>query len=134
MNTSVKYFAIFFLLFATCLTSCNDSSPGPSRSYHQLDSLPISNIGSVSATFNAEILNSGTEPILEHGFTWGKTRPFIDMQGFQVEKLGSKSGTGKFSATVESAFERNTTYYVRPFIKTETTVVYGNMLSFKAKF
>lgn len=94
----------------------------------------VSNIGSSSATFSAEIFSSGPEPIADHGFAWGKTRPFINSQSLQVKSLGSKSGKGGFNTTIEFPFERATIYYVRPYVVTETTIVYGNMLQFKGKF
>ena len=130
MKSGTKAIAILLPLFAVLPQACSDDSPAPTIDYHQLNGHAVTNITATNATFSAEILISGKEPVLEHGFTWGKTRPFIDREGFGVKNLGSRSGTGRFSATVESRFERNKTYYVRPFVKTATTVVYGNMVSF----
>jgi hypothetical protein len=131
MRYSIKYITILILLFSTLLVACSDDSPSPARDYHQLSSHAVFNIGATSATFSAEVISPGTEPILEHGFTWGKTRPFADDQGFGTVKLGSKSGIGKFTATVEYSFDKKTTYYVRPFVRTETTMVYGDIISFR---
>lgn len=133
MRFFTKHIAILFLLISTLLIGCSDESPSPARDYHQLNSYAVSNIVATSATFNAEIIAPGTEPILEHGFTWGKTRPFADDKGFGTTKLGSRSGTGKFTATVEYAFDKSATYYVRPFVKTENTIVYGNIVAFRPK-
>lgn len=128
-----KLWAILFLQVLACLMACTKDSIGPARDYHQLNTYAATNIEATSATFSAEILNAGKEPILEHGFVWAKTKPFLEQQGTQVAQLGGKTGTGKFSTTVQDQFERNTVYYVRPFVKTATYTVYGLMVSFTAK-
>jgi hypothetical protein len=130
MESGTKAIAILLLFFAVLLQACSDDSPAPTIDYHQLNSHAVANITATNATFSAKIITSGKEPILEHGFTWGKTRPFINRVGFEVKNLGGRSEARTFTATVDYPFERNKTYYVRPFVKTATTVVYGNMVSF----
>jgi len=120
---------ILFVLF----TACNKENISPARDYHQLTTHPVTAVGTASATLNAEILSAGKEPIREYGFVWDKTQPLIEQQTSQVIRLASPIETGKFSANLESQFEGNTVYYVRSFVRTETTTVYGNTVSFKAQ-
>ncbi|MEJ8757674.1 hypothetical protein WG947_11735 [Pontibacter sp. H259] len=125
-----KPFAILFLIFSVLLVACSDESPSPAREYHQLETQGVQAVSAASATFIANILTSGKEPILQHGFTWGRTRPFADKPGFGTKYLGSRTGTGTFATTVEYAFTKKSVYYVRPFVKTANTIVYGNMVAF----
>ncbi|WP_143731846.1 hypothetical protein [Pontibacter lucknowensis] len=97
-----------------------------------MDTHSASNVAASSATFSATILNAGTEPIIEHGFVWAKTKPYLGLQTAQAVNLGKKSESGYFTADVQHTFDRNVVYYVRPFVKTGTTLVYGQMISFKA--
>lgn len=134
MKLISNFLIITLLPLLFLLTACSEEIPGPSREYHRINTNQVSNIRTTSATLSAEISYAGPEPILDHGFTWGKTRPYIDMQSSNVISLGSKSGTGGFSTIIEYSFEPATTYYVRPFVRTETSIVYGNMVSFVVKF
>lgn len=116
----------------TCLSACSKENISPARDYYQLDTHSASNVVASGATFSATILNSGTEPIIEHGFVWAKTKPHLGLQTAHTVNLGQKAGAGNFTADVQHTFDRNAVYYVRPFVKTGTTLVYGQMISFKA--
>jgi hypothetical protein len=131
MISCTKHFTILLLLLSVLLAACSDNSPIPARDYHQLKHDNVTTLSMTSVIFSAEIFTQGKEPILDHGFTWGKTRPFVDQSGFGVRNLGSRTGKGKFTISVDYTFDKKTTYYVRPFVRTETTMVYGDIISFR---
>ncbi|NEM96225.1 hypothetical protein [Pontibacter burrus] len=132
MRYYTSHIIVLVLLFTALLTSCSDDSPSPARDYHQLKNHAVTNTAATRATFSASIIHTGPEPILEHGFTWGKTKPFADQKVFGLVELGSRSNdTGTFTATVDDyQFEKKATYYVRPFVRTANTMVYGDMVTF----
>ena len=84
-----------------------------------------SNHGLVNATISIEILSDGGCGIIERGFCWAvTTNPSFDQ--FH-EILGN--GTGIYSGVLDSLIS-NTTYYVRPYVKTINGTYFGNQSSF----
>jgi len=81
--------------------------------------------GLVNATISIENLTDGGCGIIERGFCWAvTTNPSFD-QFHQV--LGN--GTGIYSGVLDSLIS-NTTYYMRPYVKTINGTYFGNQSSF----
>jgi hypothetical protein len=96
--------------------------------YVVMQSADISGEG---VTFKAK-LDIGQTAISSYGFVWGiEASPEIEHQRSQV--LSDSPATGEYSLTVQSGLIKDTTYFVRPFVVTESYKVYGNEISFLSK-
>lgn len=91
--------------------------------------MSVTNITESGATFMADIFSLGTEPIIDHGFTWGNY-PDPNVENFDKILLGPCDRTGIYSADIVANLIRDRQYYVKPFILTADHIVYGSAFSF----
>ncbi|MBB2150641.1 fibrobacter succinogenes major paralogous domain-containing protein [Pedobacter gandavensis] len=91
----------------------------------EIKTLKIENIGGVTATSIAEVINDGGSPVTSRGICWNTTGdPEIT-----DEAQESGQGTGVFSTQIKN-LSPLTKYYVRAYAINDIGVVYGNELSF----
>ncbi len=92
----------------------------------------VSDINNEGATFNGEISNLSGEKILEYGFVWDYVKnPNIEnAQKYIVYDPPEKS---TFKIQISTTLNDSTNYYVRAFIKSKTSVIYGNEVIFNSK-
>lgn len=81
------------------------------------------------ALFEGRILSAGAAMIEEHGFIWS-TSEDVSPGGSEVVLLGQRDGIGKFTCMVTADLQKDTNYYVRPFIVTDDYYSFGNIKSF----
>jgi len=112
--------------FLLTLAGCEDEPV--QRDYPKIRTLEVTNITGNGATFIAEVIQEGTAPIAEHGFTWSLFTP--DMTSDERIYLGSFSGTGRFEAEISTALKEGLTYEVCAFVKAGDYTVYGDKVKF----
>lgn len=87
----------------------------------------MSNIGSVSATGNANIISLGAPNPNQHGHCWNTTG--MPTTANQKTTLGAVSSIGAFTSSIEG-LSPNSTYYVRAYATNAVTTVYGDQIAF----
>lgn len=126
MKAILRYILLISLL--SLLIKC-DKDEITSRNYPRLKTLPVSDITSEGAIFNAEITLRGNFEILNYGFVWAEsenpTKEINDRCVF-AENIQSDN----FSEIIETTLKEGTYYYVRAFIETNDFIVYGENVSF----
>lgn len=89
--------------------------------------LPI--VTSVGVELEAELLNKGTESLTDYGFVWSVSEnPTIERDYYR-----STSGSlepGVFSMSITVGLTEGREYYVRPYARTSSYIVYGEQSSF----
>ncbi|HEY8937351.1 MAG TPA: hypothetical protein VIM65_19130 [Cyclobacteriaceae bacterium] len=117
---------LLLIVFISC-----DSYEFPHAPYPVAETNSVSDITASNATFKAHISNYDNTSIIDHGFVWGKN-PEHSVSSGKVIDLGIfQTNKGNFNATIEKTFSKDTTYYVRSYIKTTSLTIYGNSILFK---
>ena len=121
---------LLFLLSAFIFSYCEDETAEP-RSYPRVNSMPVSDISSKGATFNAVLYSMGSEPVIQHGFVWG-TIGELDINSSNRVLLGPSEQTGKFSSTIVTSLVSGLDYVVEPFVQSSDHIVYGITTKFRS--
>lgn len=109
---------------ATIFVRCANEDITTSRDYPRLKTLPVSDISDSGAVFNAEIFYRGNFKILDYGFVWSENEnPNLDNS--DKVKYTDNIESNKFSSVISSVLKAGTSYYVRPYIRTNNYTVYG---------
>lgn len=123
-----------FLTVSICVfvyVACSDNE-FPASPYPRIETLPVMNVTEEGALLQANIIESGNEPITDHGFVWGAGSDVRLETGDKV-RLGPNSGTGQFEANARTGLSKGQTYYVKAFASTASYVVYGKPVTFTSK-
>ena len=88
----------------------------------------VTNINDTSATFTGRITKHGTSDITESGFIWGVHSN--DPYGIRVTNETTPKDT--YSLVTNEKLFPNRTFYVRAFVETESSIIYGNEVSFES--
>ena len=129
-ETSKRNKYTFLLLVLLLLISCEKEKPA-TREYPRLRGTIITNISEDGATFTADLYSFGTEAIEEYGFLWDFGGELFYNSSSKVI-LGIPQKEGVFSTDIRSGLISERDYTVRPFVKTESRVVYGPLAYFKS--
>jgi hypothetical protein len=122
-----KRFVLFFLLLLF-LFSCDNEADIMPQAYPivLMSGVVAENDG---ATFGAKIVDPGNKPFTEKGFVWGLTKkPTLTGCHSIVEPDPEKETN--FDVKITSGLAKDTTYYVRAYIKTSIYTVYSNEVAF----
>lgn len=118
------------LLWLAMLVSCRQRDVQP-KEFPSIRTLVVENISANGATFVAEILRQGNQPIVEYGFVWSLYKlPTYENAEKQV-KAGHVTGKG-FSINIKTSLVKDLVYHVRAYAKTQDYIVYGVDVSFKS--
>lgn len=119
---------ILFIFLLGFLVKCDDDEV-TSRSYPRLKTLPVSEITSEGAKFNAEFIFRGAFEVLNYGFVWSESEnPTLENKDRVI--YSENIQTESFSEKIESTLKEGTTYFVRAFVETNEFIVYGENVSF----
>jgi hypothetical protein len=110
------------------LSTCNYEFPAPP--YPRVETLEVTDISNTGATYHAQIIEPGPEPIINHGFVWYEGGALLDNDKIE---LGAKSGGKDFDVRVGNSLAPGKTYYVKAFAITEKHTVYGLFMTFKSQ-
>ena len=95
----------------------------------EVDIISIKLVEGGGAVFEGRIRSAGLSAIEEHGFLWSTDEnPSPDRA--EVAFLGPRDGTGTFTCIATADLQKDTIYYVRPFLVTDDYFSYGNIKSF----
>ncbi|MCG8582818.1 MAG: IPT/TIG domain-containing protein, partial [Bacteroidales bacterium] len=100
-----------------------------SQEYPRIKTLEVSNITPEGATFYADILSMGTNPIIEYGFLWD-TVPNLFYNESEIVRFNEKRGTGTYSYRSEGPLIKDKMYFVKSFAKTDEFTIYGTTVRF----
>jgi hypothetical protein len=129
MNT--KFIKILIILVPLFLLFQCGKYEFPNSPYPRLETLSVTSITGSGATFQANLLNLGEDPILNHGFIWG-TDASVGLSNGEKIELGSSAVPGIFKADINYGLYSDTTYYVKSFIETQKFTVYGKTVIFNS--
>jgi hypothetical protein len=115
---------ILLLLSVIVLLSNCKKEKDHARSYPRLKSLPVTDITEEGVKFSGDLYSLGNETLTEYGFVWGFT-DYLDYKSTDKVILGTPKTTGTFSAVVNTALKKDTEYFVKPYVATDSHVVYG---------
>ena len=122
------YYSLALFLVATTLMRCNVHEVTP-REYPRMRTLDVTNISSSGATFTGDVIHAGNEDIVEYGFSWTDNDSTVN-RVFETKIITGPFTTGTFSSEITSTLQKNITYYLRAFARTENYIVYGKKVSF----
>lgn len=126
MKSLLRY--ILFISLLSLLLKC-DKDEITSRNYPRLKTLPVSEITTEGARFNAEIIFRGDFDVINYGFVWSESEnPTIENSDRVVYATNIQSDN--YSEAIETTLKENVSYFVRAFIETNNYIVYGENVSF----
>lgn len=127
----MKVRQLVILLLSLMVIQCSEPEV-TSRNYPRVSTLDVTNVSSVGARFNAEVIYLGDFEILSYGFVWSESDgPEL---GISEKKIFDGSNfTVNFSADIKTTLSNGIRYYVRPFVMTNKYTVYGKTVSFYSK-
>ncbi|MEI6683034.1 MAG: IPT/TIG domain-containing protein [Bacteroidota bacterium] len=133
MSTSGRFLLCCLLLTALIGCKKTEKKTPPAVQVQPRDTLyvtmtAITDINAGGATFHARITKSGNANIIEHGFAWSDS----------VLLPTLADAKRSFTATPDTAYSFRVTYdlykqhhyHVRAYLKTDTSLLYSNLLSF----
>jgi len=119
---------LLYIFLLGLLIKCTKEE-ATSRDYPRIKTLPVTEITSGGAKFNAEIIFRGDFEVLRYGFVWnesGNPQKDSSERFLYTENIQ----TNKFSSIIETTLRENVSYFVRSFIETSNYTVYGTHQSF----
>lgn len=122
---------IILLLLLAVLFSCNEEPLPAPTPYPFLVLREISAVSGDGASFEAELLHPGSGPISDYGFLWDQHSDAPTLRSNR-KSLGHSPGT-TFSYRLSFGIAPDTTYYVRAYARTGSTLTYSNILAFTGK-
>jgi len=126
MKAILRNIILIFLL--GLLVKC-DEDEVTSRNYPRLKTLPVNEITSTSARFNAEIIFRGDFEVINYGFVWSENEsPTMESSDRVIYSENIQSA--KFSETIETTLKEGVSYFARAFVETNDFIVYGENVSF----
>lgn len=119
--------SVSLLLLVKC-----DNYEFPKSPYPRIETLSVVNISETGVTFQANIIQHGDLPIINHGFVWGITTN-LSIDRAENIQLGATAELGNFEVDIKSGLSKNKKYFVRGFVATSDYIVYGEPVSFTSK-
>ena len=122
----MKYTLVLFVLF---LWSCTEKIEVEPRDFDVVKTLAVTNITADGALFRAEMLFRSTDDVKNYGFVWSDSEDPTLLTSDKVI-YSDTSDPAKFSSIISTTLEKDKTYFVRGFVETENTIVYGEVVEF----
>lgn len=123
----LRFVIVFMILSA--VSGCEKEHEPALRPYPRLNTLEVTQIDESGAVLNAEITSGNLSDVIEYGFVWNKTEtPALDTG--DLLKLPLPMDGHTFSAEIHTALVKGATYYVKPWLRTSSLLVYGRAVSF----
>jgi hypothetical protein len=132
VTTSTIKYALVVICFIF-LTGCEEHAIH-GRNYPSMDTKTVTKINEEGATFNGEILATGTDGISDHGFLYAlSTTPSLGAS--ERISLGPTNRRGQFTGKATVGLEKGKRYHVRAYAITASSniIVYGETKQFESK-
>ncbi len=131
MNKFFRHSVYLILVIAAVLLQCNKYE-FPKSPYPLIETLAVSNISETGATLVCNLEQLGAKPIVNHGFVWGAKKN-VSLSNYRgIINLGSLSALGEFQKEIKSDLLKDSVYFVKAFISTDTYTMLGNEVSFES--
>ncbi len=89
--------------------------------------------GRTGIEFRANITSLGNQAVLDCGFVWSDELGYFSILDSKHISHGAPKSTGEYSEKVTTGFPPDVKdYYVKAYLKTEQTIVYGEQVRFDA--
>lgn len=123
---------ILFTVLALIVIGCKEEAKLKPKEYPTLITKEVVDIDNTGATFCAEILDYGTEEIIDCGFIWGETQfPIIDEAS--KKSVFQNIIPKNYTARINGGLVKDKQYFVRAYILTQNNIVYGKQVSFDCR-
>ncbi|HLF35255.1 MAG TPA: IPT/TIG domain-containing protein [Cyclobacteriaceae bacterium] len=121
---------ISFLFFLFIVIQCREGEVA-TRFYPALDTKAVTDITIYGATLNAEVLNTGSDGVADHGFVFDD-QPNPVLGNSDKITLGERSQSGIYSALANRNLIKEKNYYIRAYAitRSQNIVVYGQQVEF----
>lgn len=129
-NKSQKYFLLFVVSFL--FFQCSQEFEIEGSLYPTVETYLAEDVTEQGAVLNGEILYTGTEVVIDHGFVYGYI-PKPDFESAERVALGGLEKPGKFQGMASRNLVKGQEFIVRAYAKTKNYLVYGNETSFISK-
>lgn len=127
---AISFFRTLLLTASFCLLLGCDDYNFPESSYPRVESVSVFATAS-GFKLRGKIVQVGEEPITDHGFVWGSQAAVTErLWNEGMVRLGPVSETGTFEVEI-TELTPGRTYFIKAFVFTETTKVYGNFVELK---
>lgn len=129
-----KIYLVLLPVLATLIFSCHKDHSNPNTPPPPVTTAPVlatttaSDITDSSAISGGSFTTDGTLTIISRGIEYDTSNTFPNQW-----KVVSGSGIGTFSASMIGLMP-NTGYYIRAFAASDTSIYYGNILSFTTSY
>jgi len=117
---------IFILLTVVGLFSCNKEAEIQPKDYPYVVTKEVIDIDSTGATFSAEVLDYGTEKIIDFGFIWSNNE-----KEYQKSLFEEGEALKSFTYRTSTDLDKNEIYSCKAYIRTKTYLIFGNVVSFQ---
>lgn len=117
-------------LCISLLTGCEEAERGPKDyPFVQMDKVDVLSDGVI---FQARITSLGSQNILSFGYIWNETDN-TEFEAWSKKELTGTLSPGTFQAEIHTDIVKDQVYYVRPYIKTVETTVFGPVSGFTGR-
>ncbi len=124
MKTNFNIVLIIVLLF---ISACQNEAEIQPRDYPFVITKDATKIDSEGVTFNAEILNTGNEEIVDYGFKWRNAKSEFTYSIKQENKLD------EFTTRITNDLHKDEQYVYQAYIKTSDNLILSNQVVFQSK-
>ena len=133
----MKINSTYILVAIGLLFSCEQLEEITERDYPFVESLGVTDLNETGVTVNFEITKNGRGTITEYGIEYieelkirnGSPNPKYTV----ISQSGAPAANTLLSQRISYDLRDKAIYLVRPFAKTGTNVVYGDVISFESK-
>lgn len=124
----------FFVAMSILAVACTRDFEPRQQAYPLIQTTAVTNIDEEGAQFNAQVIKTGTDPVLDFGFKYVErpTTRFKTVTDTFSVSMGANFSTN-FSMKVNHNFNVNLNYDVMAFATTTHETVIGNSVIFKSK-
>ncbi len=111
------------------ITTCKDEFA--SRDFPSVITTGTIIKGTEGVELSGEIIGRKSGSTIEAGFIWRNGIDPVESPGYKIT-LPGRITEGKFNVLICTSLKKNFVYYVRAYAKTENTIIYGDVLTFKS--
>lgn len=123
MKTKILTFVFIAGIFWSCNKETNE--PQNSEAILSVSTISVTEITQTTATSGGSIENTSNIQILSKGVCWSES----EMPTVSDNSTSDGSGSDNYSSNLID-LSANTTYYVRTYLITEDSTIYGNQVTF----
>lgn len=122
------YLFLGLLWLVLGLSACRDLNPVSRPRQNLIVRISTGTAFQNSATVSSTLRDiDPADPIIEHGHCYSFNNPVPTVED-STSRLGGRNSFGTFTSSLPALLP-NTTYYVRPYVRAENGLIYGDMFA-----